>query len=231
MQASELEKNYQQVCQRIHQACQQFNRPIDSVQLLAVSKTKPISAIETISQIGQVAFGENYVQEMAEKQLAHPELEWHFIGPLQSNKSKIIATHANWMHSLDRIKIAKRLSEQRPQTLPPLQTLLQVNINNEATKSGFSFAELSQAVNDISQLPSLELRGLMAIPQATDDVSQQRANFAQLRQALEQLQVEFPELKLDQLSMGMSGDLEAAIAEGATIVRIGTDIFGARNYS
>lgn len=222
---------YETVKERINKACKEYGRSLDSVNLLAVSKTKPLADIAELADHGQQSFGENYVQEALEKIAQRPELEWHFIGPIQSNKTKHIAANFNWVHSVDRLKIAQRLNDQRPTNLPPLNILLEVNISNEASKAGFKADEITDAVQQIKAMPHLELRGLMAIPQIANDFSEQRKPFAAMKHLLEQLQQQNPELNLDTLSMGMSGDLEAAIAEGATIVRIGTDIFGARNYA
>ncbi|WP_130536702.1 YggS family pyridoxal phosphate-dependent enzyme [Thiomicrorhabdus indica] len=227
----QLSQNFENVQRRIMQACEKANRPVESVQLLAVSKTKPIDAVNAIAKLGQTDFGENYLQESLQKITERPDLTWHFIGPIQSNKTKSIAENFAWVHSIDRLKIAERLSRQRPKELPPLHVLLEVNIDNEASKSGFHPDEAQDICEKVLALPNLELRGLMAIPQATDNVEKQHHAFAQMHQLLEHLQKKFPNAQLDTLSMGMSGDLEAAIAEGATIVRIGTDIFGARNYS
>ena len=212
------------VTARIHQAAAAAGRNPQTVQLIAVSKTQAAQALVDAYAWGQRAFGENYLQEALEKQqqLAHlPDIEWHFIGPIQSNKTRPIAEHFAWVHSVDRLKIAQRLHEQ-----PPLNICVQVNIDDETTKSGVSLAELPQLVSAIAPLDRLSLRGLMAIPAATNDAQQQRAAFAKLRVALEQLNQQG--YQLDCLSMGMSGDMEAAIAEGATFVRVGTDIFGAR---
>lgn len=217
------------VTARIHQAAAAAGRNPQTVQLIAVSKTQPAAALTEAYAWGQRAFGENYLQEALDKQAQLADLadiEWHFIGPIQSNKTRPIATHFSWVHSVDRLKIAQRLSEQRPEELPPLNICVQVNIDDETTKSGVSLAELPVLVAAISQLPRLRLRGLMAIPAATNNPAQQRAAFAKLRGALEALNVQG--YGLDCLSMGMSGDMEAAIAEGATFVRVGTDIFGAR---
>ncbi|MBD3610564.1 MAG: YggS family pyridoxal phosphate-dependent enzyme [Gammaproteobacteria bacterium] len=218
------------VNQRIQQAEKASNRAAGSVQLLAVSKTKPVEDLLAAIAAEQTRFGENYLQEALEKisALKGQPLEWHFIGPIQSNKTRPIAENFTWVHSVDRLKIAQRLNDQRPQHLPPLNICLQVNVDNEASKSGFNLDELSQVAKEIAALPRLNLRGLMCIPATRSEFEQQRKPFAQLRQAMEQLQQQG--LKLDTLSMGMSGDLEAAVAEGATFVRIGTDIFGARNY-
>lgn len=229
--SAEIVERYQKVVARIQQACKDFGRDEKSVQLLAVSKTKPIEDVQALAKIGHNAFGENYVQEALDKIAIMPNLQWHFIGPIQSNKTKHIAAQFNWVHSVDRLKIAKRLNDQRPDGLPPLKILLEVNISNEESKAGFKPEELVAAVSEISALPNLELRGLMAIPQIANEFEEQRKPFAAMKALLNQLQRQFPQLKLDTLSMGMSADLEAAIAEGATIVRIGTDIFGARNYA
>ena len=226
-----IENRYQNVKNRIDQACKKANRSTESVQLLAVSKTKPIEDIQTLSKIGQKAFGENYLQESLAKIEICPELEWHFIGPIQSNKTKPIAEHFQWVHSVDRLKIAQRLSQQRPTDLPKLNILLEVNISNEASKAGFTVDEVLELAPQIADLPNLQLRGLMAIPQIAETAEQQRIPFAKMRELLAQIQQAHPDWQFDTLSMGMSGDLEAAILEGATIVRIGTDIFGARNYA
>lgn len=229
--SAEIVERYQKVVARIQQACKDFGRDEKSVQLLAVSKTKPIEDVQALAKIGHNAFGENYVQEALDKIAIMPDLQWHFIGPIQSNKTKHIAAQFNWVHSVDRLKIARRLNDQRPDGLPPLKILLEVNISNEESKAGFKPEELLAAVSEIRALPNLELRGLMAIPQIANEFEEQRKPFAAMKALLNQLQRQFPQLKLDTLSMGMSADLEAAIAEGATIVRIGTDIFGARNYA
>ncbi|MBD3754378.1 MAG: YggS family pyridoxal phosphate-dependent enzyme [Gammaproteobacteria bacterium] len=227
---SALLERYQAVQTRIARAVEQAGRKEGSVALLAVSKTKPVEMISALAKAGQKAFGENYLQEALPKIARHPELEWHFIGPIQSNKTKPIAEHFAWVHSVDRLKIAERLSHQRPPELGNLQILLEINISQEASKAGFSPEEAMKAAQQIAQLPNLTLRGLMAIPEISADPQQQRAVFAKMKTLLQQLQAALPELPLDTLSMGMSGDLEAAILEGATIVRIGTDIFGARSY-
>ena len=226
-----IENRYQDVKNRIDQACKKANRPNHSVQLLAVSKTKPIEDIQALSKIGQQAFGENYLQEALKKIEVCPELEWHFIGPIQSNKTKLIAENFQWVHSVDRLKIAQRLSQQRPENLPELNILLEVNISEQESKAGFSRQEVLEIAPQIAELPNLNLRGLMAIPQIEKTTEQQRKPFAKMRQLLQEIQTNHPDWQFDTLSMGMSGDLEAAIFEGATIVRIGTDIFGARDYS
>lgn len=218
------------VTARIQQAAVAAGRNPQTVQLIAVSKTQPAAAVAEAYAFGQRAFGENYLQEALDKQIAlqaTPGIEWHFIGPIQSNKTRPIAAHFHWVHSVDRLKIAQRLSEQRPDGLPPLNICVQVNIDDETTKSGVSLAELPVLVAALASLPRLHMRGLMAIPAATNNPAQQRAAFAKLRIALESLNQQGYEL--DCLSMGMSGDMEAAIAEGATFVRVGTDIFGARS--
>jgi PLP dependent protein len=217
------------VTARIHQAATAAGRNPQTVQLIAVSKTQPAQAVADAYAWGQRAFGENYLQEALDKQIQladKTDIEWHFIGPIQSNKTRPIASHFSWVHSVDRLKIAQRLSEQRAPELPPLNICVQVNIDDETTKSGVSLADLPVLVAAISQLPRLQLRGLMAIPAATNNPAQQRAAFAKLRSALESLNLQG--YGLDCLSMGMSGDMEAAIAEGATFVRVGTDIFGSR---
>ncbi|ASJ97546.1 YggS family pyridoxal phosphate-dependent enzyme [Shewanella marisflavi] len=219
--------------QRIAQAAQNSSRDSKDIQLLAVSKTKPISQIVAAYDAGQRLFGENYVQEGEEKVNAlresHGDIEWHFIGPLQSNKSKSIAEHFDWMHTLSREKIARRLSEQRPEDLPPLQVCIQVNISQEESKSGVSPEEIAPLADAISALPKLTLRGLMAIPTATSDQSVQQAEFRQMQTLFKQLQQSYP--AIDTLSMGMSQDLELAIASGSTMVRIGSAIFGERDYA
>jgi PLP dependent protein len=217
------------VTARIHQAANAAGRDPQSVQLIAVSKTQPPEAIAQAYAWGQRRFGENYLQEALEKQIALqqlPDIEWHFIGPIQSNKTRAIAGHFQWVHTVDRLKIAQRLNEQRPLHLPALNVCVQVNIDDESTKSGVSLAELPALIRGIMPLANLKLRGLMAIPAATDDPARQRKAFAKLRSAQQVLNLQG--FRMDTLSMGMSGDMEAAIAEGATFVRVGTDIFGAR---
>ncbi len=224
-----LLSRYQQVLNRIETARKDSGRH-DPVTLLAVSKTKPLADIEALAEAGQKAFGENYVQEALEKIAQRPDLEWHFIGPIQSNKQPI-AEHFQWVHSVDRLKIAKRLSAQRPPGLGDLQILLEVNVSEEASKSGFRPEEILDVTEEVMALPNLSLRGLMAIPARTESMEAQRRPFRQLRELLTEMQQRFPQAPLDTLSMGMSADLEAAIMEGSTLVRIGTDIFGARNYA
>ncbi len=205
-----------------------YRNTSEKVQLLAVSKKKPASDILQAVAAGQRAFGENYVDEGVEKilEINDASLSWHYIGAIQSRKTALIAEHFQWAHGVDRLKVATRLSEQRPKHLPPLNICLQINVDNEASKAGIPMAELPELADQCSSLPGLKLRGLMAIPTPRDAMSEQRTAFAQLRHALENLQDTHPEL--DTLSMGMSADMEAAIAEGSTLVRIGTAIFGAR---
>lgn len=224
----DIPTNLKQVTARIRAAELRFGRAPGSVQLLAVSKTQPAEAIRRAHLAGQRRFGESYIQEALAKmaQLEGCLLEWHFIGPVQSNKTKQIAAHFDWVHSIDRVKIAERLDAQRPPGLPPLNVCLQVNISDEQTKSGIAPAELPALAAAVASLGRLRLRGLMTIPAPCDDLAQQRRPFHTLRMALESLNAQG--LGLDTLSMGMSDDLEAAVAEGATIVRIGTAVFGER---
>jgi hypothetical protein len=228
---SAIASNLQAVRARIADAAKAAGRSPESVSLLAVSKTWPLASVLEAFDAGQHAFGENYVQEGVEKAEASSghSLIWHFIGPLQSNKTRPVAEHFAWVHSIERLKIAERLSAQRPDHLPPLQVCVQVNVSGEASKSGCEPAEALELCRAIAALPNLRLRGLMAIPEPSDDPAAQRAPFRQLRELLEQIRA--TGLPLDTLSMGMSHDLEAAVAEGATIVRIGTAIFGERNYA
>lgn len=232
-----IQQNIEQITSQIEVAQQKCGRGRDSVQLLAVSKTKPVEAILEAAQAGQVAFGENYVQEGANKVAHftqhHPELhlEWHFIGPIQSNKSRHVAESFDWVHTVDRTKIAQRLNNQRPEGLEPIQVLIQVNTSGEASKSGIDDDEIFALAELISQLPNLTLRGLMSIPANVSDYESQLAAFTQLATLKEKLAHHFPDQNIDTLSMGMSGDMEAAIEAGSTMVRIGTAIFGARDYS
>ena len=224
--------NLQAVRARIAAAALAAGRAPESIQLLAVSKTWPAAAVRAVAAAGQRAFGESYLQEALPKiaelsaQLPPHAIEWHFIGPLQSNKTQAVASHFDWVHSVDREKIAARLSSQRPKGLPPLQVCLQVNISGEAAKSGVAPADLPALAQAVARLPGLRLRGLMAIPAPAASIEAARAPFARLREL--SLQLNSEGLKLDTLSMGMSDDLEAAIAEGATIVRVGRAIFGER---
>ena len=225
----------QAVQMQIAEAVRQAGRSPESVSLLAVSKTKPLADVLAAAAAGQRHFGENYVQEGVDKILAavNPNLVWHFIGPLQSNKTRLVAEHFDWVHSIERLKIAERLAVQRPAGLPPLQVCVQVNVSGEVSKSGCAPEEAAALCLAISQLPGLQLRGLMAIPEPCEDSEEQRRPFRQLREIFETIRrtVLPQDIPFDTLSMGMTHDLEAAIAEGATIVRIGTAIFGERNYA
>jgi len=222
--------NIQQVHQRIARACASAQRPVQSVTLLSVTKTFGPEAVREAFAAGERRFGENYVQEGVDKIAALADLraqvEWHLIGPLQSNKTRIVAEEFDWVHSVDRLKIAQRLSEQRPAHLAPLQLCLQVNISGEASKSGLAPDEVAAVAGAVTRLPRVRLRGLMAIPEPAGDFEAQRAPHRALRQLLDALNA--GGLALDTLSMGMSADLDAAIAEGSTMVRVGSAIFGAR---
>ena len=226
-----IASNLQAARDAIAAAAAGAGRRANDVSLLAVSKTFAPDALREAYRAGQTCFAESYVQEALDKIAALQELPiaWHFIGPIQSNKSRAIAENFSWVHSVDRLKIAERLSAQRPAHLQPLQVCLQVNISLEASKSGVAPYEAGELAHAIAKLPSLKLRGLMAVPAPVDDVAAQRLPFAQLRKLRDQLNQQG--LQLDTLSMGMSHDFAAAIAEGATIVRIGTAIFGERDYS
>jgi pyridoxal phosphate enzyme (YggS family) len=221
--------NLQAVRQRIAQAARACGRDPGDVALLAVSKTFGADAVAAALACGQHAFGENYVQEALDKIAALPDrgLVWHYIGPIQSNKTRVIAENFDWVHSVDRAKIAERLAAARPAHLPPLQICIQVNIGGEDTKSGVAPADTAALARAVAALPQLKLRGLMAIPPPSPDPAQQRRYFAALRELKRELAR--GGIALDTLSMGMSADLEAAIAEGATLVRVGTAIFGERH--
>ena len=223
-----LENHIAKLRLRLRQSAQKYDRAESDILLLAVSKTQPAAAIRAAYACGLSHFGESYVQEASAKieALADLPLTWHFIGPLQSNKTRAVAEQFHWVHSVEREKTARRLSEQRPQELAPLQVCLQVNISGEHSKSGVAPDAASDLAAAVASLPRLTLRGLMAIPAATDDVAAQREAFAGLRREFESLRRHHPQM--DTLSMGMSRDLEAAIAEGSTLVRIGTAIFGPR---
>ncbi|HXU92317.1 MAG TPA: YggS family pyridoxal phosphate-dependent enzyme [Gallionella sp.] len=225
-----IASNMQAVRAAMHAATLAAGRRADEVELLAVSKTFPCEAIREAWQAGQRRFAESYVQESLHKMEALHDLpiEWHYIGPIQSNKTRHIAEHFAWVHSIDRLKIAERLSSQRPEDLAPLQVCIEVNISGEASKSGVAPDEVATLAQTVSALPNLRLRGLMTVPAPTEDAAEQRAAFARLRGLFDQLNRHG--LQLDTLSMGMSHDFPAAIAEGATIVRVGTAIFGARHY-
>jgi pyridoxal phosphate enzyme (YggS family) len=222
--------NLQAVRRAVTEASTVAGHAPDAVHLLAVSKTFPAASVREAYQAGQTAFGENYLQEALDKieALRDLPLEWHFIGPIQSNKTRPIAEHFDWVHSVDRLKIAERLSAQRPESMPPLNICLQVNVSGEESKSGVTPQDVMQLARDVAQLPRLQLRGLMAIPAPADDPVLQRAPFAQMHALLESLNAQG--MRLDTLSMGMSHDFAVAIQEGATIVRVGSAIFGSRNY-
>ncbi|KGQ70701.1 hypothetical protein OA57_04890 [Chelonobacter oris] len=228
-----IQQNLAEIHQQIDACCQQADRTLNQVKLLAVSKTKSIAEIEEAIEAGQTAFGENYVQEGVEKiqffQQRNISLEWHFIGLLQSNKSRLVAEHFDWVETVDRLKIAERLSRQRPTALAPLNVLIQVNISDEPSKSGIRPNELLPLAQQIGELPNLTLRGLMAIPQASANELVQQHAFEQMQQLFQQLQQALPQRQIDTLSLGMSGDMATAIKCGSTQVRIGTAIFGARN--
>jgi pyridoxal phosphate enzyme (YggS family) len=223
-----ISHNLQGVHERISAACALANRPVTEVTLLAVSKTFGPEAVREAFAAGQTAFGENYIQEGVEKiaLLRDLPLQWHCIGPIQSNKTRLVATHFDWAHSVDRLKIAQRLSEQRPVGLAPLQVCIQVNIDGGSTKAGAAPEDVPALAREVSQLPGLVLRGLMTIPEPSDDFQAQKAVHARARALFDELRASG--LPLDTLSMGMTADLEAAIAAGSTMVRVGTAIFGGR---
>ena len=231
---TKIRENLQTIGVKLKQYLSQYQRNEESAQLLAVSKRHPSDKIREAYNVGQHAFGENYVQELLDKnqQLDDLEIEWHFIGPLQSNKAKKITEVASWVHAVDRLKIAQRLSDYRPVDMPPLSICLQVNISGEKSKSGVRPEELLSLAKDIVQLPKIRLRGLMVIPAPEDDFNKQREVFARVSKLKVDLETQLQQggvnIKLDTLSMGMSNDIEAAIAEGATLVRVGTAIFGQR---
>tara|TARA_R100000005_G_scaffold85934_1_gene54579 strand:+ start:6941 stop:7645 length:705 start_codon:yes stop_codon:yes gene_type:complete len=228
MQNEQLAQRISRLLERVRLSAEKSQRAPEGIRVLAVSKTRGAEEVRAAAALGLRDFGENYMQEGLAKieSLTGLNLCWHFIGPIQSNKTRAIAEHFDWVHSVDRLKIAQRLSAQRPAQLPDLQVCLQVNISGEDSKSGVDPTELTALATAVAQLPRLQLRGLMAIPAPSDTLARQREPFARLRNALVELQATLP--MLDTLSMGMSGDLEAAIAEGATIVRVGTDLFGPR---
>ena len=225
----DIKKRLQSLHNTINQAEIQAQRPQNSVQLLAVSKTWPAELLRQAAAAGQICFGENYLQEALIKinALADLDLQWHFIGPIQSNKTKDIAQHFNWVQSVDRIKIAQRLNKQRPDALPALNVCVQVNIDAEKTKSGTSAAELNLLVQKINQLDRLVLRGLMVIPTKTDDLEQQHSAFQRAHQLFTDLQDQYA--TVDTLSMGMTADMNPAIAQGSTMIRVGTGVFGQRH--
>ncbi|MFO3904969.1 YggS family pyridoxal phosphate-dependent enzyme [Enterobacter hormaechei] len=231
---NDIAHNLAQVRDKISAAATGCGRASEEVSLLAVSKTKPASAIAEAIAAGQRMFGENYVQEGVEKirhfrEKGTADLQWHFIGPLQSNKSRLVAEHFDWCHTVDRLRIATRLSEQRPAEMPPLNVLIQINISDENSKSGIALEELDHLADQVAVLPGLRLRGLMAIPAPEADYDRQFAVARQMAVAFEALKIRFP--TVDTLSLGMTDDMAAAIAAGSTMVRIGTAIFGARDYT
>ena len=226
--STSVSANLAQVRKRIELACLAADRPADAVHLLAVSKTMPAQAVRDAYAAGQVAFGENYIQEGVDKiaSLADLPLEWHCIGPIQSNKTKLVAENFAWVHSIDRLKIAERLSAQRPANLPALQICLQVNVDGGSNKSGVAPVELLALAQAVAQLPRLQLRGIMTIPEPAENEAAARAVHRQAKDLFDGLKA--AGLSVDTLSMGMTGDLEAAVAEGSTCVRVGTAIFGQR---
>jgi hypothetical protein len=231
---NEIAHNLAQVQHKILAATERCGRAPEEVTLLAVSKTKPVSALAEAIAAGQRAFGENYVQEGVDKiryfaESGEEDLEWHFIGPLQSNKSRLVAEHFDWCHTVDRLRIATRLSEQRPAELAPLNVLIQINISDERSKSGIALSELETLAADVAALPGLVLRGLMAIPAPEPDYEHQLAVCQKMAAAFASLKNRYA--TVDTLSLGMTDDMDAAIAAGSTMVRIGTAIFGARDYS
>ncbi|GAA4407297.1 YggS family pyridoxal phosphate-dependent enzyme [Quisquiliibacterium transsilvanicum] len=240
---STLPERYERLRLRVREACEAAGRPADAVSILAVSKTFPAAQVLELAALGQRAFGESYLQEALAKidacdagrrqalagrpDAAAPDaLEWHFVGPIQSNKTRPLAERFDWVHSIDRERIAHRLSEQRPAGMAALNVCVQVNVSGEASKSGCASGECPELARQVAVLPGLRLRGLMAIPAPSDDPAFQRAQFARLRELFEQLRGEG--LAMDTLSMGMSDDLEAAVAEGSTLVRVGSALFGSR---
>jgi len=229
MNEASIHNNTTKLLNRVRLAAEKSQRSPEDICIVAASKTRSADTIRRAYENGLRNFGENYLQEALKKIVALNDLNliWHFIGPIQSNKTRAIAENFDWVHSVERLKVARRLSEQRPQNLPPLQICLQVNISGEASKSGALPEELPLLVEEIKTLPQLKLRGLMAIPAATTDEKQQQQAFSRMRALLEQLQSAVP--GMDTLSMGMSADLEAAIAQGSTLIRVGTDIFGPRD--
>jgi len=226
-----IDQNITDVRARIKQAATLYSRESSTISLLAVSKKQPVSAIQVAIAAGVKDFGENYLQEAELKinELREMSLNWHYIGAIQSNKTRAIASLFDWVHSVDRVSIAQRLSNQRPQALEPLNICLQINIDAEASKSGLLPEDVLEAVKQINDMPNLCLRGLMAIPAKSEDIQSTRASFARMYQLFEQAQQLSEASSFDTLSMGMSADIEPAIAEGATLLRVGTDIFGARS--
>ena len=223
-----IRDNLQRVRERIASACAGAQRPVEEVTLLAVSKTFGPDAVREAFAAGQLAFGENYIQEAVEKMalLQDLPLQWHCIGPIQSNKTRLVATHFDWAHTVDRLKIAERLSQQRPEGMAPLQVCIQVNVDGGATKSGVAPQELPSLAHEVAQLPGIVLRGLMTLPEPAADFAAQKAVHLRARDLFDELRASG--LAVDTLSMGMTADLEAAIAAGSTMVRVGTAIFGGR---
>ena len=228
---SSIAQSLEEIRNRVTVLERRYERSPGAVRLLAVSKTKPPEAVRAAAEIGQREFGENHVQDALTKldALADMDLVWHFIGPIQSNKTRVVAARFHWVHSIDRAKIARRLNEQRPDGLPPLEVCIQVNLSGETSKSGVEPQQVEELARVVSELPRLRLRGLMTLPRPCDELDDQRRPFAALRGILETLNA--GGLALDTLSMGMTNDMEAAIAEGATIIRIGTAIFGPREVA
>lgn len=226
-----IDQNIAYVRDRIKQAATLYSRESSTISLLAVSKKQPVSAIQAAIAAGIKDFGENYLQEAEQKinELREKSLNWHYIGAIQSNKTRAIASLFDWVHSVDRVSIAQRLSNQRPLALEPLNICLQINIDAETSKSGLLAEDVLEAVKQINEMPNLRLRGLMAIPAKSEDIQRTRASFARMHQLFEQAQKISDASSFDTLSMGMSADIEPAIAEGATLLRVGTDIFGARS--
>ena len=226
---NDFSENLKIVMERIHAAAQKYGRSVDSIRLMAASKTFSADDIKIAASAGLQEFGENYAQEAIQKikTLADPKLIWHFIGPIQSNKTRLISENFNWVHSIDRIKTARRLNDARPDSSPPLNACIQINISGEKSKSGIAPQQLLDLARQISTLPNIRLRGLMAIPAVSKDTDEQRQSFKLVNQYFQSLNKE--NFKLDTLSMGTSNDLEAAIAEGSTMVRLGTAIFGPRH--
>ncbi len=227
----DIQSRLESVRSSIAQATSEYKMPEDSVQLLAVSKTRTTEEIMAAYNCGQSRFGESYLQEAVAKvdQLRDTDIEWHFIGRVQSNKTRPIAEKFDWVHSIDKLKHAKRLNDQRPDSMAPLKICLQINIDNEESKGGVQPEDAAELIQQIRQLPRLQLSGLMTLPSPAHDMDDQRKPFAKLRELRDRLATS--DLPLETLSMGMSDDMRAAIAEGATIVRVGTAIFGPRNYT
>ena len=228
-----IKANLEAVRDHISRACQRYHREADEIMLLAVSKTKPVSMVKEALDCGQQHFGENYLQDATTKirAVVDPNVVWHFIGAIQSNKTRSIASSFDWVHTVSNQKVARRLNDQRPSTRAPLNVLLQVNIDDEETKTGLSVSAVKEIIEPLLSLKRIHLRGLMAIPKPSDQIEVQRNAFKRLRTLQQSISQEFDLPRFDQLSMGMTADLEAAVAEGTTLVRIGTAIFGARTQA